>query len=316
MRKILAIVLAAMMVLSLAACGSSGDTEEKIIKIGIAAPEATTDFLAGAAYSADKFCRDSELEYLFTTASDAEEMTANLHDLVEWGATIIVTWPQWGGVEDAVQEIIDSGVIVVSFDADIACEGIYKVTGDNYDLGYRCAEHITQTVGEIANIVVLDVPSESACAQRKVGFYDYMDEVGYDTSNILEFQLDSFSREEGRAAMAQILDNVPQVDAVFSMDDETSIGCIEAIRAVGRSDVKAITGGGGRQEYFRMIADEQYADLGLATMLYSPTMVNTAIRNGINVLNEKDVEPVQVIPATVVTEENVADYLDEDNTAY
>ena len=89
-----------------------------------------------------------------------------------------------------------------------------------------------------------------------------------------------------------------------------------AITEAGRKDIKAITGGGGCQEYFRMIADEKYADLGPASALYSPSMVQDAIKTAIDLLNGGTAESVVVIPTTIVSAENVADFLDPNNTVY
>ena len=244
-------------------------------------------------------------------------MTTALDDLVAWGATVIVSWPQWTGMETALQGIIDMGIPVVNFDVDVDCQGIYKVTGDNYDMGYQSAKYIIEKVGEAANIVVMDVPSSgSVCELRKQGFYDYLKEVNYDQSNIFEVQLESFARDKGLAGMADVLEAHPQIDAVFSMDDETSMGCIQAITEAGRTDIKAMTGGGGCQEYFRMIADETYADLGLASALYSPAMSQDTIRTAIELLQGGHPDPVVVIPTTIVSAANVADYLDPENTVY
>ena len=316
MKKIIAIALALVMVFSLGAIAFAEDAPE--IKVGIAAPDVTHGWVAGVAYYAEKYCKDNGLDYMITTSSDAAEMTTALDDLVGWGATVIVSWPQWTGMETAMQDIIDSGIPVVNFDVDVDCEGIYKVTGDNYDMGYQCAKYITEKVGDAASIAVMDVPSSgSVCELRKQGFYDYLEEIEYDQSNIFEVTLESFARDKGLAGMADILESHDQIDAVFSMDDETSMGAIGAITDAGRTDIKAITGGGGCQEYFNMIADEQYADLGLASALYSPNMVEDAIQTAIDLLNgAEDIEPVVVIPTTIVSADNVEEFLDPENTVY
>lgn len=320
MKKLIALLLAMVMLLSLAACGDTKDTEgekEVAIKVGIAAPDVTHGWVAGCAYYAEKYCKDNNLEYKVTTSADAAEMTAALDDLVEWGATVIVCWPQWTGMETAIQAIIDQGIPVVDFDVDIDCTGIYKVTGDNYDMGYQSAKFIVEKVGEAANILVMDVPSSgSVCELRKQGFYDYLTEINYDTSNIVTITLESFARSDGLAGMADALETYAQIDAVFSMDDETSMGCIQAITEAGRTDIHAITGGGGCQEYFNMIADEQYADLGLCSALYSPAMTQDAIKTAITLLQGGTAEDVVVIPTTIVSKDNVADYLDPENTVY
>ena len=287
------------------------------IKVGIAAPDVTHGWVAGVAYYAEKYCKDNNLTYKITTSSDAAEMTTALQDLQAWGATVIVSWPQWSGMEDAIQEVIDAGIPVVNFDVDVKCEGIYKVTGDNYDMGYQCGKYIADKVGDGASIVVMDVPSSgSVCELRKQGFYDYLKKINYDQSNIFEVQEDAFTRDDGLADMADILESHDKIDAVYSMDDETSIGCIQAITEAGRTDIKAITGGGGMQEYFKMIADDKYADLGLATALYSPSMVEDAIKTAIILQTGGTADSVVVIPTTIVNKDNVKDYIDPNNTVY
>ena len=316
MKKIIAIALALVMVLGLVACGNAAP-KEKAVKVGIAAPDATHGWVAGVAYYAEKYCKDNNLEYKVHTSSDAAEMQAGLEDLVAWGATVIVSFPQWEGMETAMQEIIDSGIPIVNFDIDVACEGIYKVTGDNYDMGYQSAKYIVEKAGEAANIAVLDVPSSgSVCVLRKQGFYDYLNEIGYDTSNIFEVTLDGFTRDAGVAVMADVLESYAHIDAVYSMDDETSLGCLQSINEAGRTDIKAITGGGGCQEYFKVIASEEGKAVGACSALYSPSMIQDAIKLAIKVLNGEEAEAVIVIPTTIVSADNVADHLDPNNNVY
>ena len=335
MKKFLALMLALCMVFALCACGQQAApaaTEAPAdaaapaaddaaapasVKVGIAAPDVTHGWVAGVAYYAEKYCKDNALEYKIITSSDAASMTTALDDLVAWGASVIVSWPQWAGMETAMQAIIDQGIPVVNFDVDVDCQGIYKVTGDNVDMGYQCGKYIVDKVGDGAIIAVMDYPgSGSICQLRKEGFYKYLDEIGYDKTNVFEVAINSFSQDDGLSAMADTLEKYPQIDAVFSMDDETSMGCITAITEAGRTDIKAITGGGGCQAYFKMIADEQYAGLGLASALYSPAMVEDAIQTAIDILNGESPEPVVVIPTTIVSADNVAEYLDPENTVY
>ena len=65
-----------------------------------------------------------------------------------------------------------------------------------------------------------------------------------------------------------------------------------------------------------MIADEKYASYGLASALYSPSMIEDAINTAVNLCENKSAMKLIVIPTTVVTVDNVQDYLDPQNTVY
>ena len=75
-----------------------------------------------------------------------------------------------------------------------------------------------------------------------------------------------------------------------------------------------ITGGGGCQEYFNMMKENE--DIWIESSLYSPLMVKDAVDMALDVLAGKDVEPVKIISTTVVDRDNVDEYLDPENTVY
>ena len=110
---------------------------------------------------------------------------------------------------------------------------------------------------------------------------------------------------------ADILTSNSKIDAVYSMDDETSIGVLQAIKESGRSDIKVVTGGGGSQEYFKMMPE--YKDLWIESALYSPAMVRDAVDMALDVLNGKQVEKIKIIPTTIVDKDNYTEYLDENS---
>jgi ribose transport system substrate-binding protein len=120
-----------------------------------------------------------------------------------------------------------------------------------------------------------------------------------------------FTREDGLADMADILTSHDKIDAVYSMDDETSIGALQAIREANRTDIKVITGGGGMQEYFRMMPENQ--DIWIQSALYSPAMVRDAFNMALSILKGETVEPVVILPTTIVDRDNYQDFLDENS---
>lgn len=312
MKKIIALALAVMMALSLVCVASA---EKTTYKIGILAPAVTHGWVGGVAYHAEQRCKElaGEVEYKLYTSTNAEEMTAQLDDLKTWGAQAIVAFPQWEGMEVPIQAAINEGIYVVNFDIDIAAEGVYKVTGDNEGMGVEGAKYIVDKIGTEGIVVALTVPTAGSVNElRMKGFTETMKEIAPNVQ-IIEYA-SAFTREDGLKDMADILIANPKIDAVFSLDDETSIGALQAIADAGRTDIKAITGGGCCQEYFQIIADSK--DINACSALYSPLMVKDAVDAALALLKGETVDAVKVIPTTIVDRTNVDQYLDPNNTVY
>jgi ribose transport system substrate-binding protein len=316
MKKTVALILT--LAISLfAGCGSkpadtTGGTSTKKYKIGILAPAVTHGWVAAVAYHAETRAKElsGEIEYKIETSKNAEEMTSQLDDLMTWGAQAIVAFPQWQGMEAPIKKAIDAGIKVVNFDIEIAVDGVYRVAGDNEDMGVQGANYIVKKIGKTGTVVILDVPTSGSVAQlRKKGFVDTISKIAPDMKLIT--YATKFTREDGLKDFADILTKNPKIDAVYSMDDETSIGVLQAIKEAGRNDIKVVTGGGGMQEYFKMMPENK--DIWIQSALYSPAMVKDAVDVALKVLKGEDVKKVSIIPTTIVDRDNYKDYLDENS---
>ncbi|WP_188208209.1 ABC transporter substrate-binding protein [Alkalibacillus aidingensis] len=326
MRKLflLVIVLAFSMVLLLAACGTDGadgesggsngdggDDDDKH-KVGILAPEVTHGWVAAVAYHAEQRAEEleDEIDYQIQTSSGADEMTSQLDDLVTWGAEAVVAFPQWEGMEVPIQNAIDQGVEVVNFDIVIDVDGVYRVAGDNKDMGVQGANYIVDKIGETGHVVALEVPSAGSVSDlRMEGFEETIEEIAPNME--VSTYATEFTREAGLSDFADILTSNDQIDAVYSLDDETSVGVIQAIEEAGRDDIQVVTGGGGMQEYFEMMPE--YEDIWIQSALYSPAMVMDAVDMAVDILDGEDVEDDKIIPTTVVDRDNYEEFLDGDS---
>jgi ribose transport system substrate-binding protein len=312
---VLSILVAVSMLFT--ACGPTEEaaqpTEEAAAgdkyKIGILAPAVTHGWVAAVAYNAENRCKElsDQVEYQLYTSSNAEEMTTQLDDLLTWGAEAIVAFPQWEGMEVPIQAAIDQGVVVVNFDIVIDADGVYRLAGDNKDMGVQGAHYIVDKIGTEGTVVMLEVPTSGSVSElRKEGFLEVQQEIAPDLE-VISYAT-QFTREAGLADMADILTANPQIDAVYSMDDETSIGALQAIREANRTDIKVITGGGGMQEWFQMMPENE--DIWLESALYSPAMVRDAVDMAVSILNGEDVPQEIILPTTIVDRTNYQDFLD------
>jgi ribose transport system substrate-binding protein len=314
MKKTIALVLVLAMVMALAGCTTqptSGGGGDKF-KIGILAPAVTHGWVAAVAYHAEARAKElaDELEYNIQTSSNAEEMTAQLDDLMTWGADAIVAFPQWVGMEVPMQKALDAGIKIVNFDIIIDLDGVYRVSGDNEDMGIQGAHYIVEKVGKDATVVMLEVPTSGSVSElRKKGFVETAAEIAPNL-NIITYAT-QFTREDGLKDFADILTSNQKIDAVYSMDDETSIGVLQAINEAGRTDIKVVTGGGGMQEYFKMMPDNQ--DIWIQSALYSPAMVKDAVDIALKILKGEEVPMVTIIPTTIVDRDNYTEFLDENS---
>ena len=314
MKKILTVLVVLAMVLSM--CGMTAVAEGQH-KIGILAPATTHGWVGGVTYFAQQAADSLDIDYTLLTSSDADEMSSQIEQLIQLGVEAIVVWPQFTGIETAAEMALEQGIKIYNFDMIINvdekyADDMYVLTGDNYGMGVAGAKYIVDKIGTEGKVLVMDVPgSGNVAADRKAGFMDTMAEIAPDME-FIEIST-AFAREDGLNDMADALTANPQIDAVFSMDDETSIGALQAIVEAGRTDVKAITGGGGCQEYFNMMGDEKYAGIWVSSATYAPDMIVSCVENAVKVLEGEDVEHTIVLPTNVVDRDNVADYLNADS---
>lgn len=320
MKKVLSVflLLALIMVPILSGCSSNtssdgagkGKTDSKKYKIGILAPAVTHGWVAAVAYNAEARAKElsDQVEYKIYTSNNAEEMTSQLDDLKTWGAKAIVAFPQWEGMEVPIKQALDQGIKIVNFDIKINADGVYRVAGDNKDMGVQGAKYIEDKIGKQGTVVMLEVPSAGSVSDlRKQGFVDKMKEIAPDVK-IISYAT-KFTREDGLKDFSDILTKNKKIDAVYSMDDETSIGVLQAIKEAGRTDIKVVTGGGGMQEYFKMMPENK--DIFIESALYSPAMVKDAVNVALKLLKGEDVKKETIIPTTIVDKANYKDFLDE-----
>ena len=317
MKKLIAVLLTLALCLGMTAFTAVAD-EAPVYKIGVLVPASTHAWVQGITYQAEQYAKEladeGKIEYKLLISSNAEEMTAHIEEAMAWGAQALVVAPQWTGMEVPVQQAINEGLTVVAFDMDIDADGIYKVTGDNESMGVAGAKYIVDKIGTEGFVVVMSVPSAGSVNELRIkGFMDTMKEIAPNVE-IKEYANEAFSDTEGLKVMADVLTANDKIDAVFSLDDETSIGALKAIEDAGRTDIKAITGGGGCQKYFQVIKDT--TDVAACSALYSPLMIRNCFDVALSVLGGEEVEAVTVIPSQVVDASNVDEYLDPNNTIY
>jgi len=143
MKRIIGLMLAVILVVSLAACGSNN------IKIGVVLPDASEERWAnqdGAFFieELDALGAGYEYEILFSDGDEAKEVQ-NVEALIARGAEVIILTSQGSGA-GAVQACKDAGVTLIAHDRmakkDAANTADYYTTFNSWNVGIAMGNHL------------------------------------------------------------------------------------------------------------------------------------------------------------------------------
>jgi DNA-binding LacI/PurR family transcriptional regulator len=106
---------------------------------------------------------------------------------------------------------------------------LHYVDNDNIGGAERAVRHLLAT-GRRRIATIAGPPDMSAGIDRLVGYRNAL----HDTGRRSIVATGAFTRESGEAAMAQLLADDPELDAVFVANDMMAIGALRALRRAGR----------------------------------------------------------------------------------
>lgn len=329
-KSLLAILLAALLVLAVG-CGSAGvgttattaaavttaaetaaattATPADAPLVGISVPSATHGWVAATAYFAEKKAKELGLNYKLVVSASPNEQASQIDELILMKCSVIVLFPHNDEVTVAAQKVLDAGIPLVNFDRKVNVDATAYLAGDNPGIGSEGAKYIADKLGGKGKVVIVGVPSWGAINTERVdAFKAYVAENLPDIEIINEYGANTAAAQDGLKVMADALTANPSIDAVFSVDDELSIGIQKAIEETGRADVKVVTGGGGMQSYFQLMTEQP--DIWYASALYSPSMIQDCVQIAKDILDGKTPDKKTIIPSKVVDRDSAKDNLD------
>jgi ribose transport system substrate-binding protein len=330
MKKVLAILVAMTLILGAVACKAEPEatqvepeaTQEQVVApeatveepglVGISVPAADHGWVAAVAFHAESAAKELGLNYKLVTSKDPNEQAGQLQELIDMGCKVIVLFPHNDEVTVAAQKVIDAGIALVNFDRKVNVESTCYLAGDNAGIGVNGAEYIATKLGGAGKVIIAGVPAYGSINTERIdGFKNTIAEKYPNIEILNEYGATTSSQEDGLKLMTDILTANPQIDGVFSIDDELSIGLYKAVQEAGRTDVKVITGGGGAQNYFNLM--QEVDDVWLASALYNPAMIKECVKIAKDILDGATPDKQIIIPASIVDRDNVADYLNPDS---
>ena len=301
--------------------GGSTVEEGEQIKIAFSAPGADHGWLAALTANAeDEAARYDDVDFiLLEGTNDSAAQVSQVEQLIADDPDVLVILPHEGDpLTPVALEAMEQGIPVVNVDREFASKAAYRtwIGGDNYGIGVSAANYIAEQLDCEGNVVEIQgLAGISVTEQRTAGFADTIEQLCGDGLKIVAQQPADFLPDQGLEVMETILQAEPDIDAVYTHDDDMAMGVVSAIENAGREDEMILTGAGGSRDAMERI---QQGGLYAATFLYNPSMSASAVRiarlialgDGFEELVEPDVPSRIELPASTVTKDNVEDFLD------
>ena len=339
LRTVRSLVLVAALVVVAAACTGDGSSDEadatgtttqetgaaaetgaesgETVSIVASVPPTDHGWLGQIAAKAEEAAAQfDDVEFRLLEAADADSQASQIQTVINEQPDALVVLPYDGEqLTPVAEQAMEAGIPVVNVDRLFATPEAARATilGDNYAIGAKAAEFIAGELDCQGNVVEIQgIAGISVTTDRTQGFADTLDELCGDGIEIVAQQPADFTPDLGLEVMEAILQANPDIDAVYTHDDDMAEGVVAAIENAQREDEMILTGAGGSCAAFDRIEE---GGLYAATYLYSPTMAGSAVNmarlialgQGFSDLVEPEVPSLVVVPPTEVTQENVDD---------
>jgi ribose transport system substrate-binding protein len=287
------------------------NADDAAITIGVSIPSATHGWTGGLNYHArltiDRLQKQyPNLKIILETAGSASEQVNDIEDMTSAQKLdgLVVLPFESAPLTAPVKQVADSGVYVTVVDRGLSEPGIEDlyIAGDNPALGRVAAEYINGRLPDGGKVVLMRGLPTEIDNERVDGFVKAL----HKNIEVLDMKHSNWNRDDGFAVMQDYLTRFPKIDAVWTQDDDTSLGVIDATREAGREGEFFIVGGGGMKQVVKMVMDKERKDMPV-TVSYPPSMIASAIElTAEHVVNKLPIDGRYIINTTLISPDNAA----------
>ncbi len=326
LKKLLALLLALVMVFSLAACGSSSETASESSE----STETSSSGLEGKTIgyvtinSAAPWggLVGTELERLAEEAGAtvnvldaqtvADDVVNYCNQMIDNGVDALAVF---GGdptaMVDVAKSCSDAGIPLFLCALDVAEEGREYATAcigpDQEEMCYEIGQYIIEQNGADAGCTVVQisgVPFLADYQEREAGFARAMEETNY---NVLEADYAYSSRTDAKSFMESHIQALgDDIDIVMGFDDDLTMGAVSAIEEAGMTDSIKVYSLTGQNDAIQAVKDGK---MELTVMNRAGDIAAETVNAIEEYLTTGSTEYYHYTELTYITAENVDEYL-------
>jgi fructose transport system substrate-binding protein len=250
--RLIALGAASVLSLGIGACGGGEDE----ITVGLITKQEENPFFVKIREVAEETADESDVELLTAAGKsdvDNASQVAALEDMTKRGAKGILIVPANSrAIVPAIEKARRAGVTVVALDTPTqpasAVEALFATNNRRAgNLIGRYAKAKAEEDGIEPKIAMLDLaPGITSGVQRHAGFLKGFGIRPGDPQIVGSVDTEG-DKDKGRAGMAQLLNENPDINIVYTVNEPAAFGAIEALEAAGKSkdDVIVVSVDGG-----------------------------------------------------------------------
>ena len=306
MRRIIAIALVLMMIVSMTAC-----VGEDKVEISVVLKTLASEYWGYVKNGCDAAAKELGIT-VTVVGPDAESnidgQVAMIQEQIAAGCDAIVCAPNdAAAAANALKAAIDKGIPVLSVDTNVGMEGQTSFVGtSNVDAAKQGGLWAAEQLGEGAKAVIIyGQEGDNTSNMRREGYEAACKEKGIEVLAALSGQN---TTDGATKTMEDLLSAHPgEIDVVFCHNDDTAIGAMNACKSAGVSDILIVGFDGNKSAVELIMADE----LIKATVAQQPyAMGYEVVKAAYAAIQGQKVDAVISAPVKVVTKENGQEYLD------
>ena len=280
-RRFLGALAAGVIAFGLSACsgesnessGSSESTDDSPIKIGLITKTETNPFYVAMRDAAEDNATELGVELQVFSGrenNDNDSQVTAVENLISQGAQgILITPADSAAIVPTIQKARDAGLVVIALDTPTQPADAVQATyaTDNFKAGQLIGAWAKASVADPDNarIALLDQDANNTSVDvaRNQGFLDgFGIELADETKNgdeddarIVGNYATKSERDEGRTQMEIALQQAPDLNLVYSINEVVAAGAYEAMSAAGVADQVTMVSVDGGCDGVQMIAD-------------------------------------------------------------
>jgi len=206
---------------------------------------------------------------------------------------IIINPGDQSGLNSALEEATEEGVVVIAVDQEIAAEGVYNVVIDQKEWAKISMQWLAEQLGGEGNIVLIEgFVGHPANEARMAGVEEVLAE--YPGITVVGRESGMWDQATGQQVASDLLASVPDIDGIWTQDG-MAMGVLTAVRSANLETWPLVTGE-ARSGYLQMWAETvaENPDFSTIGVVNPPGVGGSGLRVAVQILEGGVVDESQL----------------------